>query len=508
LIVKVWLLIINRITDKIRESAFLKNSLAYSGTNVIEQLLMVLRSFAVRRILPPEIMGVWNFMTVVQNFLGTFDLGVISGATRELPIIGARNDSREKFRVYSTTLWFTIIQNSLISFFAGCYIYWSRYHYTNSEIIASVAGIIIFLISSLYTVYSTFFLTSQAFVRLSKISLACAFFDTAGFVLFSYLWGLFGLMGISVISTFLRSGVFIYFGHFVGIHARLQISLVALKRLLSFGFFLRVIDYPNALFNMATVLWVTKFMNLESLALFSMAQGFALQAASLNTRVGTVYTMRFLEQVGSGTPRDVIGRQLKQYLLFQLLVIMPFISWASFIAITFITNTIIPNYAGANKAFLILLISKFFYVLNSGLTNPWMAEKKLIQRGAANIFGLFVMLGAIAIQWFVLKNRSICDVASASVLGNYLYFVYMVIAVGKIYWSIPDCIKNILSVTAAAVWTFCVLYTGFLFMGDYAQGLLANIKIMIKVAFLTGIAILPVLACGSKISEVRGGWAK
>jgi O-antigen/teichoic acid export membrane protein len=502
------LLINNSFFDKVRKSVFLKDSLIYSGTNVLVQLLTVIRGFAVRRILPPEIMGVWNFMMVVQNFLGTLDLGTVSGAARELPILGAKGDFGEKLRVYSASLWFTLIQNSIVSLFAVWYIYWHRGQYPDAEIIAACVGIVIFLISSFYTVYSAFFLTAQQFIRFSQISLVCAIFDTVGFVLSSYLWGLAGLLSISIVSVVLKSGVLIFSGKFVGLRVRMQLPLDTLKRLLSFGFFLRVVDYPYALFSMAAILWITRFMSVEALAFFSMASGFAMQVADMSARAGTVYTMRFLGQIGSGTPRDVIGKQMKQYLLVQLLVILPFLSWAAFIALTFITNTIIPKYSTANEPFLILLLGGFFYVLNSGLTNPWMAEKKLMQRGMANLFGLFVMAGAIAIQWFVLHRQSISDVAYASVLGSYLYFVYMVVAVGKSYWGLSESFKVILSVTIAAAWTFCVLSTGFVFIGKGSQGFMANIKIMLQVGSLTLIAITPLLFYGVKISRIRGGWLK
>ncbi|MFH2011570.1 MAG: hypothetical protein ABIJ37_02510 [Pseudomonadota bacterium] len=494
--------------DKIRKSVFFKDSLAYSGTNVIAQLLTVIRSFAVRRILPPEIMGFWNFMTVVQGFLGTFDLGVIAGATRELPLIGARGDNTEKKRIYSTTLWFTVIQNCIVALFAVWYVRWHHSQYSTTEITVAFAGIAVFLISSFYTVYSTFFITSQAFVLLSRILIAFAVIDCIGFVVFAWFWSLPGLIIISIVSVILRGAVFIFLGRLINLQTKVKISLRSLKRLLSFGFFLRIVDYPNALFNMVSILWVTKFTNVEALALFSLARGFSMQVNDISTRVGSVYTMRFLEQVGSGISREVIGRQMKQYLLFQLMVIIPALCWVAFIGLTFIVNSFIPKYAGANESFLILIISSFFYVLNSGLTNPWMAEKKLLNRGMANVFGLLAMVGAIAVTWFIFKGTTIRDVAYASVAGSYLYFVYMVIAVGKSYWSMKERIGVVFSVTAAALWTFGVLYAGFIFMDKDAQGFIANFEAMFPTAFLSLIAMFLLVLYGVKKSRIMGGWLK
>lgn len=447
-------------------------------------------------------------MVVVQGFLGTFDIGVISGAMRELPLIAARGDDAEKKRVHSTTLWSTVIYNSLVAVCAVWYVYWHRGQYATAEIAAAYAGIAVFLMSCFYTVYSTFFITSQAFVLLSRISIVCAFIDCVSFVVCAWFWGLYGLIGISVVSSVLRGVLVMLAGRAIDLHTDMKISLRSLKRLLSFGFFVRIVDYPNALFNLVSVIWVTKFMNVESLALFSMAKGFSLQVSDMSTKVGSVYTVRFLEQVGSGVPGEVIGRQLKQYLLFQLVVIIPVLCWAAFTGLTFIVNSFIPKYAGANESFLILVISSFFYVLNSGLTNPWMAEKKLLKRGMANVFGLLAMVGTVAVTWFMFKETTIKGVACSAVAGSYLYFVYMVIAVGKNYWSTEECIGIVLSVTAAALWTFAVLYSGFFFMDKDTHGFMTNLKITARTGFLTFVAMIPLVLYGIKRSRVLGGWQR
>ncbi|MDD5433876.1 MAG: hypothetical protein PH343_00460 [Nitrospira sp.] len=488
--------------SKIKNSSFFKNSVAYSGTNAIEQFLTIIRGFAVRSMLSPEIMGFYNFMTVVQGFLSTFDIGVISGATRELPIVEARGESAEKEKIQSTTVWFMVLQNVVISAAAVCYIYWHRGGYATSEIIAASAGIGVFLLSSLYIIYGTFIITSQSFVLLGKLSLTCAIFDTAGFIVCTHIWGLYGLLTVSVVSVVIRSAFFLFGGRWIGVHIRPKIFLATLKSLLSFGFFVKIVDYPNALFSMLSILWVTKFMNVEALALFSMARGFALQAVDISTRVGTVYAMQFLQQVGSGTPKDVIGKQLKKYLLFQLLVIVPLLSLAALFGLTFIVNHFTPQYTAANEAFLILLLSGFFYVLNSGLTNLWMAEKQLIRRGAANLFGLSAMAGTIAVQWFILERRTINDIAWSSVIGSYFYFVYMVIAVGKNYWKNRECLDIIVSVTAVALWTFCVLYVGFKYSGSDTHSLVSAVGRFLLVSALSLVALLPAVFFGVKKSRI------
>jgi hypothetical protein len=278
-----------------------------------------------------------------------------------------------------------------------------------------------------------------------------------------------------------------------------------LKRLLSFGFFLRLVDYPNAIFNMANILWVTRFMNIEALALFSMARGFSYQIADTSTRIGTVYAMRYLEQAGAGTPRQIVAAQMKQFLTFQLLLVVPVMCWGAGVALPFIVNNFIPKYSAANEAILILLMCSFFFVVNSGLTNPWVMEKRLVARGIANTMGLCMMGLSLFIPWFFLGRHSINDVAYSSVAGYFLYFVYMVIAVGKDLWQPWECVEIIVSVSIASAWTFAVLHVGYASIST-DTGFIDNLKSTLFMAGWTFLAFLPVPLYGLRRSQIMKGW--
>ena len=492
---------------KYKENSFIKNSFAYSGTNIVIRFIQFIREFIVRRILPPEIMGFWNFINVIQGFIGTFDLGCVAGAMRELPIMRGQRDQKEETKIRSTTLWFTFFQNIVIGILALLYIWWNRSEYVQWEIVAALVAVAMFVIMSFHMSYMTFFQGAQAFVPLSKLLLVSAIIDGVGFPFGAYMWGLGGLMAMAIVSSCLRVGLFIYFGQLMNLSVRLKTYKHVLKRLLSFGFFLRLVDYPNALFAMANLLWVTKFMSIADLALFTMARGFFLQVSDISARVGSVYTMRFLEQAGSGVPRSVMVRQLRQYLLFQLLVAVPLLSWAASVALPFMIRNFIPKYSAANQAIIILLICSFFYVLNSGLTNPWVMEKRLVARGIANTIGFCMMGLSLAIPWFIFGRHSINDVAYSSVAGYFFYFVYMVMAVGKDLWQLWECIEIILSVSGASVWIFYILYAGYTSV-PVGSEFTENLKSTLFMAGWTFLAVLPVPLYGLKRSHILKGWQR
>jgi O-antigen/teichoic acid export membrane protein len=491
--------------SKYLKSSFIKNSLAYSGTHVFGQFIRLARELIVRRILPPEIMGFWSFVAVVQSFIGTFDLGCITGAGRELPIMKGRQGKEEEDKIRSTTLWFTLLQNIFIGIFALLYIWWNRANYVPWELIATCVGIALFVIMGFQSSYMTFFTGAQAFVPLSKLLLIGTIIEGISFPLCAYVWGLSGIMVMAVISSTLRAGLFFFYGNMHNLHVQLKIFKNILKRLLSFGFFIRLVDYPYALFCMVNILWVTKFMSIEALALFAMARGFFLQVSDISARFSTIYAMRFLEQAGRGTSSKLIAIQMKQFLIVQLLVVVPLLTWLAGIVLPLIVRNFIPKYKDANQAILILLMCCFFYVVNSGLTNPWVRDKKVVARGIANVFALIAIVTALSVTWFILGRQTINDVAYATLTGNFLYFVYMVIAVGKDLWQPRECAEIILSVTLAAIWVFFILSKGYTSVVEQAE-FSENLKATLFMGGWTFLAILPVPLYGLKRSHILKGW--
>lgn len=475
--------------------------MAYSSMNVIVQVITMVREFAVRWILPPQIMGFWNLSVVVQRFVSIFDLGCIAGATRELPIVRGKGNSGEEAILRSTTFWFTLIQNAAVSLFAVLYIVWNRSDYAGWGIMAAVVGITIFLIMSVQTVFTTFFAAAHDFVTLSKLLVIGALIDGAAFPVFALIWGLKGLMTAAVAGACIKSALFFLSGGRKGLDVKSKLSPKASRELLSFGFVLRVVDYPNALFNIADIIWVTKLMGIEALAFFSLAKSFFLQMSDVSTRIGTVYTMHYLEQSGKGMSREFMAEQLKRFLFFQLLVVVPVLSWAAGTVLPFIVRNFIPEYSASNRTFLVLLACGFFYVLNSGLTNPWVMDKKLFIRGAANTAGLLMMAGALFVTWFILGRRTINSVACATLSGYFLYFVYMVFAVGKGMWKPSEKIEITLSVAVAAAWTFSVIWIG-QYTAPSNAGLVSDLKYTFLTALWTAPAILLVVLYGLKKADV------
>lgn len=223
--------------------------------------------------------------------------------------------------------------------------------------------------------------------------------------------------------------------------------------------------------------------------------------SEITVRIGEVFRTRLLYQFGNDTPWDIIAVKIRQFLFAQLIVAVPLTTWAGALALPFLVRQLIPKYAFANDAIVALLIGNFFIVINSGLTNPWFIQKKLLARGISNIAGLSGMILSLTFSWFVFEKHNITDIAYASIIGYFIYFTYMVFAVGRGLWGLRGLLEIYLYVLIAALWTGYVLIKG----GTYIDGdmtFLADLKQTFKIGCYTLIGIIPVVLIGLKKSKI------
>jgi hypothetical protein len=176
--------------------------------------------------------------------------------------------------------------------------------------------------------------------------------------------------------------------------------------------------------------------------------------------IGSVYTARFLEQGGQGVSRAVMSDQLKRFLFVQLLVVMPLLCWTGSAAVPFVITHFIGRYAAAVPVFLVLAAIGFFYVVNSGLTNPWLLDRRLSEIAFANVLSLAAMTASVALCWYGFQWRSLEAIAYATIAGHALCFIYLVMAVGRDLWPMSERIEIVVTVAAAAAWTLSVLALG------------------------------------------------
>lgn len=480
---------------------FLKNALAYSGTNFISQVALFIQGFVLRRLLPPEFMGVWNFVGVVRGFVANFTIGLFSGAVRELPILKGKGDEKAQQDCRAVCLMYSLCEVAVVSLCVLVYAVLRKHAYSHYEFAALLLTALLLVFFRGQEAYLTFFQGAQLYMPLSRLllvnSLILAFILPAG----AFFMGLWGVFIAALVAEGLKAVWMISVARRFGISFKAKWDNVIFKRLASYSVALRVADYPLVLFTMVDVLWVTHFMDMKSLAIYVFARSFFLQSAEITVRFGTVFMTRTFEQYGKEEQRIKIAGDMYKYIQFQLLIAVPLLCWMIFTGVPFLIRHVTPSYTESIYLTDILLIASFFDVRNNNLITIWIAEKRLVSYGKANIFGLTCLLTCFLVSWFVFGHKSLTDVAWLMVLGYFLQFIYVMVTIGREILGNKRIFSLLIQVLFTAAWTaFILVYFGL--REPSGIRLINDMFFTIKKAALTFLFLAPVLAMGIKSSNV------
>ena len=248
------------------------------------------------------------------------------------------------------------------------------------------------------------------------------------------------------------------------------------------------------------LLWVTKFMNISSLAIYTTAQIFFKQSNQISSSIGSVFETRIIQYYGKYKSWKKIGEIIKNYMYLQLLVFVPILVCFCATFIPLIIRQFLPKYQDANQAIIYLLLANFFIVTNSGLTIPWFTKKKLISRGISNLLGLSLMIFFLCFFWFVLEKQDLISISISVTLSYLFYFIYMLIMVGKELWFTNEIFKICFTIIIAAIWTGFVVHLGYYYSID-GLNIFSDIIRSIIVFILSLIGISPIFIFGLKASN-------
>lgn len=478
---------------------FLKNALIYSGTNLISQSALFVQGFVLRSMLPPSIMGVWNFVLVLTTFVSPITLGVLQAALRELPILKGKGDLREESTCRSVTLVYTLGESLALTACLLGYAWLKQPFVTHEEFIAILLSGIFLLLNRLQTMYITFFQSVQLYIPLSRLLLVNSLILAVLLPIGAYLFGLWGLFSAALLAESLKAAWMLISGKRHGIHPHLQWETSMFKRLASFGVGYRIADYPTTVFFMLDVLWVTKFMGLQLLAIYAMSRSFFLQISDITVRFGTVFMTRTFEQFGKNESRDTLARNIQRFMQTQLLVALPLVCWAIFSAVPFLIRQVIPLYQEGIVPLAVLLTATFFDLRNNNLFTLWVAEKRLAAYFVSNVLSLFVMGILLFIVYFFMGNKTLTGIAAAVVLGFLFNFTYAFSTIGREYLGWKEALRLYVYVLLTAGFTGGILvYCSLRTPGKVS--VFEDFVFSLKQSLLSFALLLPAVLLGLRIS--------
>ena len=158
------------VVSRIKSNKILKSGVNYSIFSTTSTLCTMVIGFLNMRWLGPELLGLWQSLTVINLYLPFLQLGIQSGLNLELPLaLGAEDNQRAK-RLVSTGLAFAILLAIILVVSAMIVISFMYYKgVTNDILVGTFAIFVIAIISCFRLHFIATYRSANAFDRLTNI---------------------------------------------------------------------------------------------------------------------------------------------------------------------------------------------------------------------------------------------------------------------------------------------------------------------------------------------------
>lgn len=476
---------------------FIRNLLSFSGANLIVQGLQFVQGIIIRAILPPSVVGTWNYVGVTQGFTNTFDLGITAGAGRELPLLRGAGKTDEEHLARSTAFWGRLIQALA---FAGIIVAVTATGYREAAWnVALTAAALVVLVSCVES-YTCFCQSAEKYVFLSRANVIGAVMLLIGVVGGGYYGGATGIMIGAVTATAIKVMVLATGRRDDAMPMLPVLNGPILKRLIGFGLPMRLVDYPLALFTMLDVLLISHFLTAAELGVYTTAKIITMMAVEGPTKLNTVYLSRLYIRCGENKDRAEIAGTLRQFVLAQYTIVLPLSVLGAWWFAKVMIDGMLPRYEEALDSTRLLLLTAFVVPQTSMVRNFWMIDKRFKATGLVNAGGLLAMALSMGVVLFM-GDFSLERVAAAYLMGFTIHFLILMATVGREVWGL----KQTMSVASVALGAGA--YVGgviFMFAGGRAEpGLIPTLSAAVLPLLASVALVAPLVVCGWHWSGIR-----
>ncbi len=438
-------------------ATFFRNALAYSGAGVIGQVCKVLQELVLRRLLPPGVLGIWNFAGVVQGFAGTFDAGTLVGAYRETALLEGAGRKEEALATRSTAFWSNLLQNAIIVLAIGGYVALFQARAPIEKLAGLAAGSFLIFSCGLIDAMTLFHQASQQYVSLSRTVVSSSILTSLVLPIGAYFGGAAGLLAAGLLGSAVQALLLLTSARIQGLGIRRYWRLSILRRLVSYGLPFRLADYPLNLFSVIDGMFVARYLGFEQLALYSTAKIIVSQSADFPARLGGVFASKLFNQLGGGRSRADLADSLLRFLAVSYMVVIPMIVLGVSCVVPLLFVHVLPNYTRTLPTLSILMFSIYFVPNTSVVRNFWLADSRLFGVAAINAVSLvgLLILGAL-ILWG--RGMSLSSVAFSVVGGYAWFFTCLMATIGREVWGWRKTLSVIASVAVSSLYVGLVLH--------------------------------------------------
>ncbi len=412
----------------------IRSLVSYGAAGLLVQGFNALRQLLLRLILVPAQLGVWNYSLMCSEVANTFELGLQAAAFRELPMRLGRGEGEALLAARATYFWSSLVWGLVLAL--GPLGFWLLFPSDQTPLRGAglgAASCLVFL-NTLVIAYSTIYQTGQAYRPLAVVQGVIAASSIVFMVGGAWLGGAPGLLTGGVAGFAFGVAVFAWRSRRDGLAPAALWRRPLLKGLLKVGLPLRLVDYPQNLMLLLDVIFVTRFLGVEALAIYVTAKTILVQLTELMGRGGIVVLTRFFAQAAEPAQRARAGHEIRMYLVLQHLMLFPLILPALYLTVGWLVRSIMPQYAPAVPVLMLVQMVIFFVPQTSLARNVWVLDKRMAALGLSNVLGLACVAAGLGLVRLS-GSQDLRAVALAVLLGYAAYNFYVMIAAGRGLWG-------------------------------------------------------------------------
>ncbi|MDI6700574.1 MAG: oligosaccharide flippase family protein [bacterium] len=411
----------------------LKTITFYTFSNYINIFLSFVQGFFLVKILSLSQMGEFSQFKIILNYLLLFNLGLTNSFFILLP--KSSSDERKIFKnqIFTiNTIIFIIVSFLFLSFFLiykeeiFLFIFLVLLFYSSKEIpsyyLRSVGD---------FSKYSVNLILSQTVLLLSTIFLAYlfglkgAYFSYLFYSIFSFFFGIFLIKGIR-------------FSNF---------NIENFKFFIKKGFNIYFVGFLNQIISNFERLFLSFILMKETFAIYSTAVFFLSFVQMLPVSIIQFFLPDFV--------KNIEGYSQKKINIFFIVIstITFFLIILSYLFLKIITGSILQNYIGSVKIFLILSITIFYDIFFYLMFNKLLSLEKLKYYNYIQIAGSFIVFLGVLLFYLIKRDVDIVEFSYYFLILKTLYFFIWVMFL-KVFLNMS---LNFLSFIMIFLYTFIII---------------------------------------------------
>lgn len=197
--------------NRVKGNKLAKTGAVYSVASTTSSVLSMIVGFLNMRWLGPELLGIWQSLSIVVSYMPIFQLGIQSGLNLELPIALGQKDEKKAMRFVSTGLTYAIFLSLiLLVIVVGVFVY-LYISGTDPKTLFGFASVSMMIITSCYKLhYIATYRSANAFDRLTKIYWVDILVTTL-LIYCIYKYQYYGLLLFHVVKDLIHTALLWYF---------------------------------------------------------------------------------------------------------------------------------------------------------------------------------------------------------------------------------------------------------------------------------------------------------